>query len=171
MDKQIHTGMILLVSQKAFDALDHGFLLGKMKYFGFRTSAIKWFEPYFSNRKLLVCIEAGPLKYSVPQSSMFGKLLFLLLHINDLPQSLSEAGSYLYADDTCVFYQHVKITENVLNKELSPLRKCQWFIGNKLLINFGEEKTKSILFSKARSLREINMSLASQSIKQHKRVE
>ena len=78
-----------------------------MKYFGFRASVIKWFEPYLSNRKFLVCIdvfsEAGTLKYGVPQGSILGPLLFLL-YVNDLPQSLSDAGFYLYADDTCILY-------------------------------------------------------------------
>ena len=39
----MHIGMILVDLQKAFDTLDHGFLLEKMKYFGFRASVIKWF--------------------------------------------------------------------------------------------------------------------------------
>ena len=102
--------MILVDLQKAFDALDHGVLLEKMKYFGFRAPVIKWFEFYLSNRKLLVCIdnifsEAGTLKYGVPQGSILGPLLFLL-YVNDLPQLLSDAGSYLYADGTCIFPQH-----------------------------------------------------------------
>ena len=114
--------------------------------------------------------EAGTLKYGVPQGSILGPLLFLL-YVNDLPQSLSDAGSYLYADDTCIFYQHedVKKIENVLNKEFSSL--CQWFIDNKLSIHFGEDKTKSILFSKTRDLKEINISFTSHSIKQHETVE
>ena len=74
---------------------------------------IKWFESYISNRKFLVCIdnifpEAGTLKYGELQGSILGSLLFLL-HVNDLPQSLSDAGSYLYPDDTCIFYQHEDI--------------------------------------------------------------
>ena len=172
----MHTGMILVDLQKAFDTLDHGVLLEKMKYFGFRASVIKWFESYLSNRKFLVCIdvfsEAGTLKYGVPQGSILGPLLFLL-YVNDLPQSLSDAGSYLYADDTCIFYQHedVKKIENVLNKEFSSL--CQWFIDNKLSLHFGEDKTKSILFSKTRGLREIkiNISFTRHSIKQHETVQ
>ena len=107
MDKQMHTGMILVDLQKVFHTLGHGVFLKKIKHFGFRTSVIKWFESYFSNRKFLVAIdnvfaEAGTLKYGVPQGFTLGPLLFLL-YINDLPQSLSDAGSYLYADDTCIF--------------------------------------------------------------------
>ena len=49
--------------------------------------------------------EAGTLKYGVPHGSILGPLLFLL-YVNDLPQSLSDVGSYLHADDTCIFYQH-----------------------------------------------------------------
>ena len=39
-----------------------------------------------------------------------------------------------------------KKIEVVLIKEFSSL--CQWFIDNKPSIHFGEDKTKSILFSK-----------------------
>ena len=174
IDKQMHTGMILVDLQKAFDTLDHGVLFKKMKHFGFQTSVINWFETYLSNRKFLVCVdvfsEAGSLQYGVPQGSILGTLLFLL-YVNDLPQSLPDAGSYLYEDDTCIFYQHEDVNkiENVLNKEFSSL--CQWFIDNKLSIHFGEDKTKSILFSKTRGLREINISFAGHSIKQHETVE
>ena len=169
MNKQMHTGMILVDLQKVFDTLDHVVLLQKMKYFGFRESVIKWFESYLLNRKFLVCIdnvfsESGTLKYGEPQDSILGPFLFLL-HANDLPQSLSDAGSYLYADGTCIFYQHedVKKIENVLNKKISSF--YQWFMNNKLSIHFGEDKTKSILFSKTRGLKEINISFAGHSIK------
>ena len=48
---------------------------------------------------------------------------------------------------------------------------CQWFINSKLSIHFGENKTKSILFSKAKGLREINTSFAGHSINQYETVE
>ena len=41
MDKDMHTGMILVDFQKAFDTLDHVVLLEKMKTFCFRASVIK----------------------------------------------------------------------------------------------------------------------------------
>ena len=171
----MHTGMILVDLQKAFDTWGYGVLLEKMKFFGFRISVIKRFESCLSNKQFLVCIEnvfseAGTLKYGVPQDSILRLLLFQL-HVNDLPQSLSGAGSYLYANDTCIFYQHedVKKIENVLNKDFLSL--CQWFIDNKLSIHFGEDRTKSILFSKTRDLREINISFAEYSVKQHETIE
>ena len=167
----MHTGMVLVDFQRALDTIDHGVFIENMKYFGFWTSAIKWFESF----KQKVCIvnvfsEARTLKYIVPQDNIFGPLLFPL-YVNDLSQSISDAGSYLYADDNCIFYQHedVKKIENVLNKEFSSL--CQWFIDNKLSIHFGEDKTKSILFSKTRCLKEINISFAGYSIKKHETVE
>ena len=82
MDKQMHNSMILTDLRNAFDTLDHGVLLEKIKYFGFRASVIKLFESYLSNRKFLVSVdvfsETGSLKYSVPQSFILGLLLFLL---------------------------------------------------------------------------------------------
>ena len=51
------------------------------------------------------------------------------------------------------------------------LSLCQWFIDNQLSIHFEEDKTKSILFSKTRGLREINIFFAGHSIKQHETVE
>ena len=136
MDKEQHTGMILIDLQKAFDTLDHDVLLKKMECVGFKKPVIKWFKSYLSNRKFSVSVEGvfleeGLLTCGVPQGSILGPLLFLI-YINDLPQSLSETTSNLYADDTCIYYQHrdIQKIENVLNKEFSSL--CEWFINNKL---------------------------------------
>ena len=51
------------------------------------------------------------------------------------------------ADGTCISYTHktVKTIEDKLNSDFNTL--CDWFVDNNLSINFGEEKTRSIIFS------------------------
>ena len=65
-----------------------------------------------------------------------------------LTQALNETGLYLYADDTCIFYQDkdVEKIEKFLNNKTSSL--YEWFIDNKLSIDFGDDKTKTIFFSR-----------------------
>ena len=55
-------------------------------------------------------------------------MVFFLTYINDLPQALNDTVSYLYADDTCIFYQDkdVEKIEKALKMEFSSL--CEWFI-------------------------------------------
>ena len=62
----------------------------------------------------------------------------------------------LYADDSCLIFQHKHVTEieKHLNKDFSNL--CEWFFDNKLSIHFGENKTKSILFGSKRKLRKVD---------------
>ena len=79
MDKGLHTGMILIDLQKAFDTLDHDILLEKMECLRFKKPVIKWFKSYLSNRKFFVLLEGvfseeGLLTCGVPQGSILGPL-------------------------------------------------------------------------------------------------
>jgi len=150
-DSGCHTGMILIDLQKAFDTINHDILLDKMKFMRFSEETIGWFKSYLSNRKFFVNVEttfseSANLKCGVPQGSILGPLLFLL-YINDLPQAIDDCDVRLYADDTCISFKHknVKTIEGKLNKDFNTL--CDWFLDNKLSIHFGEDKTKTILFS------------------------
>ena len=169
MDERFYTGIILVDLQKAVDTLDHTVLLQKMECISFKESIIKWFQSYLSNRKFFSTLEnvfsdAGLINCGVPQGSILGSLLFLI-YVNDLPQALNETGSYLYADDTCIFYQDkdVEKIEKVLNKEFSSL--CKWFIDNKLSIHFGNNKTKTVFFSLMKSPPKLSISCGDYSLK------
>ena len=63
---------------------------------------------------------------------------------------------FLYADDSCLVFQHknVKEIEINLNKNFSNL--CDWFVDNRLSIHFGEYKTKSILFAPKNKIKKID---------------
>ena len=62
----------------------------------------------------------------------------------------------LYADDTCLIFQHndIKETEIQLKKKISLI--CHWIVDIKLSIHFGEDKTKSILFSSKRKIKKVS---------------
>ena len=175
-DSGLFTGMILIDLQKAFDTIDHKILLNKMKYFGFSQQVIKWFSSYLADRKFRTCInntfsESYALTCGVPQGSILGPLLFLL-YVNDMPQAIN-CELLLYADDSCLVYQHkeVEVIERQLNENFSNI--CEWFLDNKLSIHFGEDKTKSILFATKHRLKQVSplhIKYHDINIKQHSKV-
>ena len=53
---------------------------------------------------------------------------------------------FLYADDSCLVYQHKDVKEIEQNLHKNTSNVCDWFVDNNLNIHFGDNKTKSILF-------------------------
>ena len=107
----------------------------------------------------------------MPQDSILGPLLFLIC-VNDIPQAV-KSNLFLYADDSCLMYQHRDVNE--IKKQLSKdfENVCNWFVDNKLSIHFGEDKTKSILFAskrKIKSARKLNVKYKNIKIKPHSRL-
>lgn len=60
-----------------------------------------------------------------------------------MPNYYNEGDSYIFTDDTCIFYQGRDV-EDDLNKELSTL--CKWFFDDKLPIDFGKDKANNSFF-------------------------
>ena len=175
-DNGVYTGMILIDLQKAFDTINHKILLDKLLPIGFSKNTISWYESYLAERHFTVEVANRVSKFSkiscgVPQGSILGPLLFLI-YVNDMSQAV-ECDLYLYADDSCLLFQHKNVTEikKQLTKDFSNI--CDWFVDNKLSIHFGEDKTKSILFSSKRNLKlveELDIRYKDIKIKQYKHV-
>ena len=150
----MHTGMILIDLQKAFDTINHKILLNKLLPVGFSKNTTGWYESYLAECRFTVKVanrvsQFANISCGVPQGSILGPLLFLI-YVNDMSQAV-ECDLYLYADDSCLLFQHKNVTEikKQLTKDFSNI--CDWFVDNKLSIHFGEDKTKSILFSSKRN--------------------
>ena len=175
-DSGLFTGMVLIDLQKAFDTINHDILLNKMYCFGFSEEVVSWFRSYLSQRQFKVNInevfsDPALVTCGVPQGSILGPLLFLL-YVNDIPQSV-ECELLLYADDTCLIFQHkkVEVIENSLNKDFANL--CDWFVDNRLSIHLGEDKTKTILFGskyKVKKAKPLNIVYGDINIKQYNKV-
>ena len=70
--------------QKAFDTVDHGILLSKLNHYGVRGASYQWFKSYLTGRKQYTTIsylksDLRSINYGVPQGSVLGPILFLLL--------------------------------------------------------------------------------------------
>ena len=149
-------------------------MIKKIKYLGFSKHAIAWFKSYLSKQKFKInstsYFSPPNLICGVPQGSILGPLLFLLF-IDDLPQAVV-SDSLLYADDTCIVFQHKNVTE--IEKQLLRVFSswCDWFVDNKLSVHFGQDKTKSILFGtkhKLRNAKALNIVYNGTEIKQYEK--
>ena len=73
-----------------------------------------------------------------------------------MPQAI-DCALFLYADDTCLLFQHKDLDriKEELTKNFSNI--CTWFVDNKLSIHFGEDQTKFILLSSKNRKRKIGI--------------
>ena len=138
---------VFLDLSKAFDTINHDILLMKLKRYGIRGVALKWFRSYLNQRMQYVSFKGvhsktGKVEYGVPQGSVLGPLLFIL-YSNDIPLSLTHSKAILFADDTTVFCTGSDLYE-CINSDLDNLG--DWFKANQLSVN--PSKTKYILFTK-----------------------
>ena len=69
-----------------------------------------------------------------------------------MPQAV-KCELLLYADDTCLLFQHNDINEIEIQLNENCSLICDWLVDNKLSIHLGEDKTKSILFSSKRKVK------------------
>lgn len=148
-DNKSNTLSVLLDLSKAFDTIDHNILLYKLKYYGVRGTALKWFQSYLFNRRQFVCFngtksDVKEITFGVPQGSVLGPILFLV-YMNDLPNCLSYTKAILFADDTTLYASSDDIIHLYANVNHDLQSLVDWFRANKLSLN--PSKTNYMLFS------------------------
>ena len=83
-NKELSAALLLDLSA-AFDIVDHDIFLKKLKSYNFSENSILWFKSYLEDRIQVVQVETKfsdpePLEeHAVPQGSILGPLIFLIL--------------------------------------------------------------------------------------------
>ena len=134
-----------------------------MRCIGVSNETIKWFHSTSQTELFFVSLdnvfpEVGTINCGVPQGSILVPLSFFLLYTNDILQALSDSHIHLHAENTSIFFINIRMLWKLkifFKKESA--NKCKWFIDNMLSINFGEKKTKYIIFNKEKNLLELNI--------------
>ena len=94
--------------RKAFDSVSHELLMSKLASIQVNPYIIQWIRCYLTNRSQLVVVGGEvstvlSVLSGVPQGSVLGPLLFILL-LNDVTLQISPGSTLsLFADDMALF--------------------------------------------------------------------
>ena len=104
LEKGCNIDVVYLDFEKAFDKVDHGVLLHKLRDLGITGTLGKWIHSFLTNRTQFVAVkgavsQALEVVNGVPQGSVLGLLLFLV-HIADINSSVVHSTVRSFADDT-----------------------------------------------------------------------
>jgi hypothetical protein len=148
LDSRIQVDAVYTDFSKAFDRVDYGILLRKLRGAGIVGKVWDWISSYLDSRVQVVSVggfDSGPIMTTsgVPQGSHLGPLLFVLF-INDLGSCLS-SEFLMYADDLKI-YTSVKCIGDCLKLQSDLNKLSVWCSKNNMRLN--TDKCHSISFTR-----------------------
>ena len=138
LEKGLNVDTIYLDFSKAFDKVDHSLVLKKLSILGIRGKILQWIESFLTNRTQRVLVngflsEPAPVISGVPQGSVIGPLLFLIL-IGDIDENIASSFISSFADDTRLSRATSGVTDaSALQTDLEKV--YQWAVDNNMTFN------------------------------------
>ena len=129
---------IYLDFSKAFDKVDHNILLAKLENLGIGGKIHAWITSFLKNRQQAVRIDGHLsekvwVKSGVPQGSVLGPLLFLIMML-DITDTIQKASLSSFADDTRLWMRIKSLLDTkVLQDDLNALYR--WSVDNNMDYN------------------------------------
>ena len=144
---------IYLDFSKAFDKVDHGILLHKLKALGITGHLGICFIKFPYKKSHFVRLPAAisgdsPVLSGVPQGTVLGPLLFLIM-IADINKDISESNLISFAYDTLIYTKIYDVSDcNTLEQDLNQV--YDWASVNNMCLN--SQKFYYVSFSSNKSL-------------------
>ena len=138
LESGVNVDTIYLDFSKAFDKVDHTILLKKLSLIGIRGKVLKWIESFLTSRTQRVMVngvlsEPAPVLSGVPQGSVLGPLLFLVL-IGDIDSDILSSFVSSFADDTR-FFRGITGVRDASSLQTDLEKVYQWAEDNNMLYN------------------------------------
>lgn len=142
--------VVFLDLKRAFETIDRGILIKKMRYYGVTGKVISWFESWLSDRIQLTRfgnVVSQPMNVSigVPQGTPLSCPLFNL-YVNDLPDVPDRCNVNMFADDTILWLAGVDRQSMSDHFKTDIDKLSQYFKMCKLMVNVS--KTKCMIMTK-----------------------
>ena len=130
--------VVYLDFAKAFDKVDHNIVLAKAHNFGIRGKLLAWIKEFLSNRTQSVIVNGvlsnpRPVISGVPQGSVIGPLIFLIL-ISDIDKNTLHSLVASFADDTRVT-KGIESENDAVDLQEDLFHIYQWSVTNNMEFN------------------------------------
>ena len=138
LDSNSSVDMVYLDFSKAFDKVDHGILLHKLRVVGITGYIGIWLFHFLTDRSHFVRMPGGisedhPVLGGVQQITVLGPFLFLIM-ISDIDKDVSAFKLVSFADDTRLYYGVGDVTD-CDNLQLNLNAVYDWASSNNMFCN------------------------------------